>query len=172
MKSLVFYRIITYPLLLVAGFLAFGVIATLPTAIANPPLLLIPFLISCVIIYTYTSWRFLNKGIDQQMPLKHSLRDLIRVNSFCTIAVAVYCLVRSAGLLSDPGFLKETAREALSAPGAPGTTSEEFLTRVVMGTLIFLSIYSVLLLVHVFMTLRLLKPYRYLFDQQPKEPNH
>lgn len=170
MKSPIYYRILTYPLLLVAGFLAFGVIVVLPTALANPVLLLSVFLVACIVIYTYTSWRFLIKGIDQQMPLKHSLRDLIKVNSYCSIVFAALCLIQAGTLTSNPELIRQAAKQAMSAPGAADATSEEAVAKAFKGLLIFLAIYSVLLLVHVIMTLRLLKPYRYLFEQQPKEP--
>ena len=78
MKKLIVYRILTYLLLAIAGVISFFVFGGLMAALANPVMLFFVFLMVCVVIYSYCSFRFLSRGIDAHMYCKPALRDLIR----------------------------------------------------------------------------------------------
>lgn len=168
MKPLVIYRILTYPLLLMGAFMGIGAIIALPIALANPVTLASVFLLVCIVIYTYASWRFLIKGISRQLPLKPSLRKLIKVNGYATIVFSGMMLIQAILLLSDPNLLSQFAEMARSSARGASTSADDMMQRF-RGVLILLEIYSFILLVHVNMTFKLLKPYGYLFGDKPAE---
>src|SRR3954470_1418467 len=87
MKALlIVYRLLTFILLPIAAILGFLDISLLLLALANPAALLPVFAIACIVIYVFTSFFFLIKGILGGMQCKPSLRDWIRVNAFVSIA--------------------------------------------------------------------------------------
>ena len=93
MKNLGIYRVMTYLLLFVAAFMSVGVFTSLLAALANPVGLLQVFVLACVIIYTYCSWRFLVRGIDKGIPSKPVMRDLIKVNAYVSVAVGALLFI-------------------------------------------------------------------------------
>ncbi len=169
MKSLFFYRVVSYVLLFVAGFLSLTVLTALPSAFSNPMMLLILFGLSCIIIYSYTSWRFLTRGIENRLPCKPSLRDLIRVNSYFSIILAILFLFPGIFLLLQPTLAAEAAEQAMSnmPPGVDYTKKEMQQAILSMGR--FLLIYGLLLLIHIVITYRLLKQFRPLFKTNDAE---
>jgi arginine exporter protein ArgO len=170
MKNLILYRILSYILLIIAGILSLGVLVAFLSALANPVLLLGVFIMACVIIYSYTSWRFLTRGIDQNLPCKPSLRDLIRVNAFVTIGFSALTLFEAIVILTQPHLIttitEQMAAMQPSAEGAGAITpkSVELLFR-------FMLTYGVILLIHCFITFRLLKQRRDVFDQDKTRPH-
>lgn len=170
MKSLIIYRILSYPVITIAAFLILVVLGILPTALSNPIFLLTVFVLACVIIYSFASWRFLTRGIDNRQPCKPLLRDLIRVNSFFTIGLAVLLLLDVLFILAQPSFLNDTAEKAMgSLSSEAGFTKSKVISmlRFFVG---FFLVYGILLLAHVYFTFRLLKEHRGLFDHKPEQP--
>ncbi|KYP13077.1 hypothetical protein [Flavihumibacter sp. CACIAM 22H1] len=164
MNNLTVYRILTYVLLAIAGFLSLLLIGMLLAALVNPVLLLQVFLLACVIIYSYCSFRFLNRGIDAHLYCRPSLRDLIRVNGYGTLAFASLNLVVSCTLLVRPGMLNEVAEQALSMQKEQVEGMEEMMINYMKYTLRFLLFYSAALLVHVYMSFRLIRLHADAFD--------
>lgn len=171
MKNLIVYRIITYVLLAIGGFLALMILAMLLAALANPMLLLPIFLLTCVIVYTYCSFRFLSRGIDAHMYCRPSLRDLIRVNGYGTLGFATLTLLQCLMLINNPNTLNEVMDQALSMQKEQVEGMEEMMISFMHYTIRFLLIYSVLLLLHVFMTFRLIRQHADAFDLPPQQPN-
>jgi TRAP-type C4-dicarboxylate transport system permease small subunit len=165
MKNLGIYRVITYLLLFVAAFMSVGVFTSLLAALANPVGLLQVFVLACVIIYTYCSWRFLVRGIDKGIPSKPVMRDLIKVNAYVSVAVGALLFIVMISVLTMPEQFKNVLEQAKAAQ-PPGTnwTNEEIIkgTRFAVG---FLLTYGALLLIHPFMTFRLLKRFPQLFQE-------
>jgi hypothetical protein len=168
MKNLIIYRIITYILLFIGAFLAFGVLTSLPGALANPVALLPLFLIACVIIYTYCSWRFLIKGIDRNLPCKPSLRDLIKVNGYISVVLGSLFLFQMIVVMTQPTLIDGVLEQVKTAQPEGTLMSDEALLKWVRVTLAFLLAYSALLIVHTFLTFRLVKEYREVFDEPNK----
>lgn len=169
MRSLLLYRILSYVLLIVAGFLALMLLAALPAALANPVLLLFVFLMACVIIYSYTSWRFLYKALDRHQYCKKQLRDLIKVNSYFSIGIAVLFVMQAITLMTNPQLADEAATQAMTnVPPEAKFTKENFLTLLRFMERFFL-IYGLILITHVMMTWKLIRKYSDAFET-PKEP--
>lgn len=165
MKGLILYRILTFILVPVAAFLSLFALMALFLALANPALLLGAFMLFCMIIYVFCSLKFLNKGINGKQACKPSLRDWIRVNAFVTIAFAILSLFQSTALLSDAHLLNETMKAMPTQSNLPPGISASALRSIIIGTLYFMVILSSLLIIHIFMSFRLMKEYKFLFDE-------
>ena len=168
MKNLILYRILSYILLILAGLLSLFVLFGFFAALANPVMLLPVFLMACVVIYSYTSWRFLTRGIDYNQPCKTSLRDLIRVNAMVSILFAVLLLIQSYNILSNPKLLDTALEQAATMQGSGAEEMKQMMPKILLSVLKFMVVYSILLLVHSFFTFRLLKQYRHIFEP-PKD---
>lgn len=164
MKNLLLYRILTYILLAIGGFVAMMVLGMLLMALANPVLLLAVFLLACVVIYTYGSWRFLNRAIDAHQYCKPSLRDLIKVNAYGTLAFAILSLLQSIAIMVNPQVLNQSMEEAIAMqPNATEGMEEMMLATAKVITRLLL-VYSVLLITHIAITFRLLRQHADAFE--------
>jgi hypothetical protein len=169
MKNLIFYRILTYILFAIAGFLALMLLMMLIAALGNPILLLPVFLVACVVIYTYSSWRFLAKGIDAHQYCKPSLRDLIRVNAFGTIVFAGLIGVQSLSLIINPALLNDVTAQAMAMQKTQVEGMESMLVKAMHYILRCMLVYSLLLLVHVALSFRLIKEHADAFQIPPQD---
>lgn len=168
MNQILLYRILTYILVPVAGFLGFIAFLALFAALANPAALIGVFMLACIVIYTFSSLSFLNKGILANRQCKHSLRDWIRVNAFVSLLFAALSLFQSAAFLSNPKALREAIDTTISMqPNFPGNVTPEMLTSVFTGTLYFMLFLSIILLIHIFLSFRLLQRYKAIFGSNP-----
>lgn len=68
-------------------------------ALSNPALLLSLFVIVAVVIYSFSSFIFLVKGIDQQRVLKSGLQDLIKVNAYVAIIFVGMNIFQSVSII-------------------------------------------------------------------------
>lgn len=166
MKGFIFYKIGTYLLLFAAGFLAISTLMYLPMAFAQPSLLLLIFLFVCTIVYTYTSYRFMSKGMVGQMTFKKSFRDLIKVNGFGTLLLTFMILSGYFFLMNNPVELENQFDAMLASQNIEDEAQVDMFYSVIYKTLHALAIYAGLLTIHFFVTLRLLKKHAYLFDER------
>ncbi len=164
MKNLVFYRILTYLLLAIAGVIAFFVLGGLIAALANPVMLIFVFLMICVVIYSYSSFRFLSRGIDAHMYCKPSLRDLIRVNGIGTLVLGGMGFINALVLKMNPEMMNTAVEQALSMQKEEVEGLEEMMHSTMKVMLNFLLVYGLMLLIHVSITFRLLKQHADAFD--------
>lgn len=169
MKNLSLYRILTYILFAIGGFMALMVLTMILAALANPILLLPVFMVACVVLYTYCSWRFLTHGIDAHMYCKPSLRDLIKVNGFGTIVFAGLMGMQSLSLIMHPGTLNEIMEQAMALQKTSVEGMETMMLKLMQYVLRFMLVYSILLLVHVYISFRLINIHADAF-QIPTDP--
>ncbi len=170
MKGLLsFYRILSFILLPIAALIAlFGFFALL-AALSNPGFLLGVFMLAGIVIYVFTSYSFLSKGIIAGGRCKPSLRDWIRVNAFVSIAFAVLSFIQGLVFLSDKSFQKQAqdmgmSMAAHSTHNAPITA--EYITQVMRGTIYVMFALAVLLLVHISLTFRLMRQHKEVFETE------
>jgi hypothetical protein len=168
MKNLTIYRVISYIILFIAAFLSVGVFTSLLAALANPVALLPIFLMACVIIYTYCSWRFLVRGIDKNIASKPVLRDLIKVNGYITLALAAFILFQTIVVLFQPQLVRDMTAQVKAAQPAGAEVSDETLAVWIHVLIRCLLGYCTLLLIHTVITFRLLKR----FPQAFAEPSN
>jgi hypothetical protein len=167
MKNLILYRIITYLLFAIGGFMTLMLFTMTLAALANPILLLPVFMVACVVIYTYASWRFLTRGIDAHMYCRPSLRDLIKVNGYGTIAFASLTAIQCGSLILKPELLNDIMEQAMSMQKTTMEGMEGMMMKFMHFFLRFLLVYSIVLLVHVFSSFRLIRQHADAFQLPP-----
>ncbi len=168
MKTLTIYRILTYVLLPIA--VLFGMIDFLMlfSALANPALLFIVFIMAGFVIYTFASLRFLTNGIDSNKPCKTSLRDWIKVNGYVSVFLGVSFLMNALSVFfsSETSLRKLLSNFLESQSNVPPMLTPDLFIYMMKIAAYFLFFVSVVLLAHIPLTFRLLKQYGYLFDEK------
>lgn len=168
MKTLTIFRILTFVLLPIGAL--FGVIDffMLFTALANPAMLFIVFIMGGFVIYTFASLRFLTRGIDLNKACKPSLKDWIKVNGYVSIFLGVSFLMNALTVFfSSEASLRQVLSQFLETQSnvPPMLTPELFIYMMKIAAY-FLFFVSVVLLVHVPLNFRFLKQYGYLFEER------
>lgn len=164
MKALlIVYRLLTFILLPIAAILGFLDIPLLFLALANPAALLPVFAITCIIIYVFTSLSFLTKGILGGKECKASLRDWIRVNAFVSIAFCGLGVIEYLTLIKNKSIAGEVVKQAMQQQTIPPGMTAPQLEQLLLKFLFIFFIFSVILIVHILMSFRLLKQFNYLF---------
>jgi hypothetical protein len=165
MRQHTFYRIINLFILALAAYLAINVLMSIVVSLTNPMLLLVEFVLACIPIYAFTSNYFFNRGIKNAQPCNPKLKDWIKVNAYVSFIFAVFmflgCLMLATAM-NDPKMLQQIKDGvALSSPTQiPEGDLVKYLKVMVYVFLPF----SALLLIHIVITLRLLKKYNRVFD--------
>ncbi len=167
MKALTLFRVLTFILLPIAAL--FGVIDffMLFTALANPAMLFIVFIMAGFVIYTFSSLRFLTKGIDLNKPCKPALKDWIKVNGYVSIFLGVSFLMNALTVFfSSEAGLRQILKQFLETqPNVPPMLTPELFIYMMKIAAYFLFFVSVVLLAHIPVNFRLLKQYGYLFEE-------
>ncbi|WEK35767.1 MAG: hypothetical protein P0Y53_25050 [Candidatus Pseudobacter hemicellulosilyticus] len=160
-----FYRILNFLLLVVAGLLLMAIFLMLPAVLSNPQLPLRVFAMICLVIYSYSSWIFLQRAVDRRLPCKPFLRDLIRVNAIVSIVVAVLILAQGIIALNNPTMLTQEVDDLMgNVPQGADISREQAMGYLKTGLKISMA-YGAVVLVHTLLTFRLLKLYRHMFKQ-------
>jgi len=167
MKSLTIYRILTFLLVPVAVLFGFMDLMILVSALANPALLIFVFMFGCFVIYIFSSLKFFSKGIEPGRPVKSSLRDWIRVNAFVSGFMGSIFLLNafSIFLMSDITLRQVITQFTENQPNVPANLSPELFLQMMKFFAWFISIVSIVLLIQIRMTFRLLKQYKHLFSE-------
>jgi len=163
------YRIISYLLMFVAFFMSMGIFTILGPAFSNPALLLPVFIAGGVVLYSVSSFQFLQKGIRGGRKMKPSRKDFIKVNAYVSLAFALLNIFQTFTLIADPAVLKEVMRQLETMPKNEIPFSTDQLYTLIKVILWLLLGYAIALIVHVQITFRLLKIYAGVFDasQEP-----
>jgi len=157
------YRIISYLLIIVAGFLGLGVIMILGAAFSNPAVLLSVFLVGGVVLYSFASFQFLTKGIGKGQTMKPGRKDFIKVNAYVALFFGVMNLIQAITLIISPVGLKDAVDQFTKMPTVgSGFSPDQFYT-MIQAILWFLLIYAIALILHIQLTFRLLKIYASVF---------
>ncbi|HVX49430.1 MAG TPA: hypothetical protein VHB48_04705 [Chitinophagaceae bacterium] len=163
-----FYRLITFILLPIAGYIALNLLFILPSALANPSLLLPVFIYFAVAMYTFASFIFFVKGVQAGKPMKASLKDWIKVNAYVSIIFALFAILATLTYLGSPQLQKIVADnfdKFKTAMGQQSIDESKFLL-FLKRSLIFLAVYSAVLVTHIIITLRIIKKYAGLFARK------
>ena len=79
------YTVLSYCLIPIALFFAFLDIIILATSLANPSALIMVFIVACLVIYTYTSFKFLKTGVEREQIQTKKTKDWIKVNAYVSL---------------------------------------------------------------------------------------
>jgi hypothetical protein len=164
--SLTFYRVLSFILIPLALLFAFIDIAFLVTAMANPSVLIFVFAIACLVIYVFSSFAFLKKGIEKEQHQPGKLKDWIKVNAYVSLFLcSLFFLNGTSVLMSSDMILMKITEEFMSQQaGLPEGLSVALMLKVIKAASIFLLVTGLIGLIHIRTTLRLVKEYNYLFE--------
>ncbi|MEP6512750.1 MAG: hypothetical protein ABJA79_02690 [Parafilimonas sp.] len=165
--TLKIYRILSFILIPPAILFSIMVLIFIAAAFANPAMLLPLFMIACIAIYTFTSFNFLMRGIDNGKKLPPSSRDWIKVNAIVSVIFCLLMLSSSFQINTELKLLQDMFKETRKQSDSIKISEAEFAGYLKNMLIIFL-VYSALLLLHTILTFRLLKQYREIFtsDEQ------
>jgi len=173
MKNLlVYYRVVSYVLIGIAVLFSFFDLFFLLMALAQPSVFLVVFVVTSVIIYSFASFSFLIRGIQNGRQSKPSAKDWIKVNAYVSIAFGALSLVQGIAFLSDPGNMAMVIKQMYQMQGQMkmAGVSDQDIRATIKGMLYIYMGYSLLLLSHVYITLRYVKEYAHLFgEKKPQE---
>jgi hypothetical protein len=165
-QHLKLYTVLSYCLIPIALFFAFLDILMAVSSLGNPSVLLMVFVLACLVIYTFASFRFLKRGIEREQTQTKKLKDWIKVNAFVSLFLCSLFFINSISILvaSDQvlmGYINDFINQQA---GLPAEISQKMILSILRGVSVFLLITSIIGLIHIRTTLRLVKEYEYLFE--------
>lgn len=169
MKQLTIYRILTYILIPVACFFGLMGFLILIPALSNPPMWFMLFMFASLVIYTFSSLKFLSNGIDRNAPCKPSLRDWIRVNAFVCLGMGALFFLNAVGIyILGPVALQDFVERAMeSQPNLPEGIDSSLFISIIKGVAGFMLVVSILIVAHVIFTFKMLKLFVHVFQSSP-----
>jgi hypothetical protein len=160
------YTVLSYILIPIALFFAFLDIALLLSSLANPSSLILIFILACLVIYIFASFKFLKAGIEKEVAQTVKLKDWIKVNAYVSFFLCSLFFINAISILisSDVLLLKFIDEFLQSQPGIPKELTSALMLSLLKGVSVFLLITGIVGLIHIRTSLRLLKQYEYLFE--------
>ena len=165
-KNLKLYVVLSYLLIPISLIFAFLDIALLISALANPSTLIMVFIIACLVIYTFVSFKFLKLGIQREQPQSNKLKDWIKLNAYVSLFLCAVFFINSISILVSTNAILQVFIDEflLQQPTLPAELNSEFILTLLKGLAVFLLVVSSIGLLHIRTTLRLVKEYDYLFE--------
>ena len=160
------YTVLSYILIPIALFFAFLDIALLLSSLANSSMLIIVFIIACLVIYTFASFKFLKAGIEKEVAQSAKLKDWIKINAYVSFFLCSLFFINSISVLisNDIVLLKLIDEFLVSQPSIPKELTSTLMLSLIKGVSLFLLITGIVGLIHIRTSLRLVKQYAYLFE--------
>ena len=166
MKALlIVYRLLTFILLPIAVIIGIVDIMFLFLALANPSTLLLVFAIACIVIYVFASFSFLTKGIYSGRQCKPSLRDWIRVNAFVSIALSSIGIIDYIIIVIKKTVVGDVVKQVMQQQAIPPGLTVPQLEQMLLKFMFMFFIFSIVLIIHIILSFRLLRQFSYLFKQ-------
>jgi hypothetical protein len=167
MRSLTFYKIISYILLPFGAFMGMMALLLLLASLGNAAMLMLVFILGSVAIYVFTSFSFFQNGIVRNQALKHSLKDWIKVNGYVALFFSILMIVQGVYVLFHPSLLEENfkAMEDMALTQGAETLDKNLVLKAATGFLYFFIFFCSLLFIHIGQTFRLIKRYLQIFSR-------
>mgnify|MGYP000199170783 CR=1 FL=1 len=165
-NNLKLYTVLTYILIPIALFFGFLDVLFLLSALANPSALIFVFVIACLVIYTFASFKFYRLGVQREQILTKSLKDWVKVNAFVSLFLcSLFCLNAFSVLGSSNATLLQYIDDyILQQPGFPKEITGNLILSMLKTVSILFLVTGAVGLMHIRITLRLVKQYDYLFE--------
>jgi len=160
------YVVLSYILIPIALLFAFLDVVLFMTALANPSALIMVFVIACLVIYTFASFKFLKKGIEQEQVQSSKLKDWIKVNAYVSFFLCALFFINSISVLvADNATLMTFVNEFLQQqPNLPAEITNSMILSLLKGVSVFLLFSGIVGLLHIRTTLRLVREHDHLFE--------
>jgi hypothetical protein len=165
------YKVASYVLMFFASFFSLMLLFILPFAFAESALLLGVFILAGVVLYSFSSFRFMKKGLGEGYVFRGRFKDFIKVNAFVVLFFVLQSFVGITDILLKKDLLNQLVDTILSqnsesfsqlTPAQLKDLKNELISSVEIVIWVFL-IYAAILTTHVIYTFRLLKKYNHLF---------
>lgn len=160
------YLVLSYMLIPIALFFGFMDSILLLSALTNPSAMILVFAMACIVIYSFTSFKFLKLGIEREQTQTTKLKDWIKVNAY--VSLLMFCLIFlnavSILLSSDVILIKFIDEFLAQQSGLPPEMNSQFILKTLHVAAYFLFVIGAVGILHIRMTLRLVKEYDYLFE--------
>jgi formate hydrogenlyase subunit 3/multisubunit Na+/H+ antiporter MnhD subunit len=154
------YLVLSYVLIPIALFFGFMDSILLISALANPSAMILVFAMACIVIYSFTSFKFLKLGIEREQTQTTKLKDWIKVNAY--VSLLMFCLIfLNAVSIILIKFIDEFLAQQ---SGLPPEMNSQFVLKTLRVAAYFLFVIGAVGILHIRMTLRLVKEYDYLFE--------
>ncbi len=140
-----------------------AVLILIAAALANPQMLLPLFLFACVGIYSFTAFYFLIKGIEGGQSVQAGLKDWIKVNAIVSFVFALLVVMQFSILKLDPALMAQVTDAAFKQQQGNMQFSKPEFAHYITVILNCFAVHGVLLIVHIVLTLILLRRYSQLF---------
>ena len=152
------FKILSFILMPIAILLGIFDIVALSGAISNPGMLLPVFIIATIVMYIFSSFRFLRTGINREKTFPKKNKDFIKVNGFVALGFSILSLFQAMTvLISKSAFLQllDTYKKMAESYGISNDKT---------NTIIYLSLsisltFSLIMITHILICFRLLKKY-------------
>lgn len=82
---IILYNVISYIVIVFAVLLVIFILFILPFALIEPALLFTLFVLVGVVLYSFSSFRFMQKGLNKNFVFRAGFSDFIKVNAFVTL---------------------------------------------------------------------------------------
>jgi len=166
-----FYKGASYVVMFFASLFCLMLLFILPFAFAEPALLLGVFIMSGVVLYSFSSFRFMKKGLGEGQVFRIRFKDFIKVNAFVVLFFVLQSFVGITDILLQKELLTRLVDTILSqnsesfsqlTPAQLKDLKKELISSVQIVIWVFL-LYAAILATHVIYTFRLLKKNNHLF---------
>jgi hypothetical protein len=160
------YLVLSYILIPIALFFGFLDSLLVISALANPSALILVFAMACIVIYSFSSFKFLKLGIEREQTLTTKLKDWIKVNAFVSLLMFSLIFLNAVALLlsNDTTLIKYIDEFLAQQSGLPPEMNSQFVLKTMRITAYFLFVIGAVGILHIRMTLKLVKEYDYLFE--------
>ncbi len=166
MRALKIFRILSYIMIPIACLFGLMGLLVLIPALMNPSMWLMLFLFASIVIYTFSSFKFLRSGIERNARCKPSLKDWIKVNAYVSLVMGGMFFINAIGILSlGPVALSDFVTQLIDAqPNLPKGIKPEFIISLLKGVAGFMLVCSIIIIAHVILGLGMVKKFGHLFS--------
>ena len=165
-QNLKLYTVLTYILIPIALFFGFLDVLILFSSLANPSALIMVFIIACLVIYTFSSYKFLKMGLEREIVQTSKLKDWIKVNAYVSFFLCSLFFVNSISVLvsTNAVLLKFIDEFLQQQPNMPKEITNALVLSILKGVSVLLLVTGIIGIVHIRTTLRLVKQNDHLFE--------
>jgi len=160
------YLVLSYILIPIALFFGFMVSIAFIIAFANPSVLLPAFAMACIVIYSFSSFKFLKLGIEREQILTNKLKDWIKVNAY--VSLLMFCLIflNAVGIFlsNDASLIHYSDNLIAQQSGLPPGFNSQLYVKILRIASYFLFVIGAVGILHIRMTLKLVRDNDHLFE--------
>jgi len=166
-RKLVFYSFLTFVILPMSAILGVMCIIILWSAFGNPTAMIDVAILATFVLYSFSAFSFLTRGVQNGKPFKASFKDFIKVNGYVALIVSVLVVVTAVLYFTWPAFKNTAITELMKKQAAqPNGFDAVHLNAMLSKVLYGLGSYCILVSTHIIISLQLMRQYGNLFVKQ------